>query len=222
MIRRATVWLIAIMALAGCAKPNRYDNLQVVSLEAVKPVAKAGDRPRIGIAFGGGGVRGLAHLGVMRALEEAGIRADVVTGSSAGAAAAALYASGSAYKDIEARVLSASEFALADPVISSRGVLNGRSYAAWIRESVSGRLIENLPIPLAVTVTDIGMGEALLITGGDVGEAVQASATVPGSVIPVESGGRTLIDGDPFPCAHPRGARAGCRCGDRHRYLLRQ
>lgn len=205
---RATVWLMAIVALAGCAKLNRYDNLQVVSLEAVKPVARADDRPRLGIAFGGGGVRGLAHLGVMRALDEAGIRADVVTGTSAGAAAAALYASGSAYKDIEARVLSASEFALADPVLSTRGLLNGQSYAAWIRESVGGRHIENLPIPLAVTVTDIGEGEALLITSGDVGEAVQASASVPVSVIPVESGGRTLIDGGVLSLVPIRAARA--------------
>ena len=207
---RAGIAAMLALASASCATPNRYDGLNAVTLDRVTArVAQgsAGAR-RLGIAFGGGGVRGFAHLGVMRALEEAGIRADVVTGSSVGAAAAALYASGLAAGEIEARARSVSERDLADLVISRQGLFSGQRLAAWIREATGQRGMRDLPLPLGIAVTDLERGVPLAIVGGDVGEAVQASASVPGTVIPVESGGALLIDGGVLTLVPVRLARA--------------
>jgi NTE family protein len=209
-MRRALALVLLALMLAACARPNRYDDLEVVSLEQLRTKVEksAGQAPRLGIAFGGGGVRGFVHLGVMRALEEARIRAAVVAGTSAGAAAAALYASGLPYSEIKARVFAAREITLADPVLSTRGILNGQEFAAWTRAATGANRFADLALPLAVTVADLTSGESLLVVGGDVGAAVQASASVPGSVIPVESGTRTLIDGGVLSLVPVRAARA--------------
>ncbi len=183
---------------AGCARANRYDGLKALPLEEVKPAVvrqKADQAPRLGIAFGGGGVRGFVHLGVLRALEEAGIRADVVAGTSVGALAATLYASGMSAGEIESLARSTSRYELLDLVFSREGAINGQAYAAWIRAVTGNRTMRELPVPLGITVTDLGAGKALLVVDGDPGEAVQASATVPGVVIPVQSNERTYVDG---------------------------
>jgi NTE family protein len=208
---RRSLQLAAAISLAamvlgqttGCARSNRYDGLKALPLEEVKTVVArhGGDHtPRVGIAFGGGGVRGggvrgFVHLGVLRAFEEAGIRADVVAGTSVGALAATLYASGLSAGEIESLAKSASRYELLDLVVSREGVINGQAYASWIRIVTGHRSMRELPVPLGITVTDLSVGKALLVVDGDPGEAVQTSATVPGVVIPVHSNERTYVDG---------------------------
>jgi NTE family protein len=200
-LRLAASIALAVMVLghsAGCARANRYDGLKALPLEEVKPLVAprgADQAPRVGIAFGGGGVRGFVHLGVLRAFEEAGIRADVVAGTSVGALAATLYASGLNAGEIESLAKSASRYELLDLVFSREGVINGQAYAEWIRAVTGKRTLRELPVPLGITVTDLDAGKALLVVDGDPGEAVQASATVPGVVIPVQSNERTYVDG---------------------------
>jgi NTE family protein len=200
-LRLAAAIALAAMVLghsAGCARDSRYDGLKVLPLEEVKPrIAHRGadQAPRVGIAFGGGGVRGFVHLGVLRAFEEAGIRADVVAGTSVGALAATLHASGLSAGEIESLAKSASRYELLDLVVSREGVINGQAYAAWIRAVTGNRTLRELPLPLGITVTDLDSGKALLVVDGDPGEAVQASAAVPGVVIPVQSNERTYVDG---------------------------
>lgn len=193
-----TLALLVLTQTTGCARANRYDGLTALPLEEIKPVVtrQGGDQtPRIGIAFGGGGVRGFMHLGVLRALEEAGIRAEVVAGTSVGALFAALYAHGMSASEMELLAQSVNRYELLDLVFSSEGVINGQAYASWIRKVTGGRSIRALKIPLGITVTDLGAGKALLVVDGDIGEAVQASASVPGTVIPVQSKGQTYVDG---------------------------
>lgn len=200
-LQLAAAIALAAMVLgqtAGCARSNRYDGLKALPLEEVKSVVArhGGDHtPRVGIAFGGGGVRGFVHLGVLRAFEEAGIRADVVAGTSVGALAATLYASGLSASEIESLAKSASRYELLDLVVSREGVINGQAYASWIRIVTGHRSMRELPVPLGITVTDLSAGKALLVVDGDPGEAVQTSATVPGVVIPVHSNERTYVDG---------------------------
>ncbi|MFZ4537961.1 patatin-like phospholipase family protein [Propionivibrio sp.] len=200
-LREVTVIALAAMVLgqtAGCARTNRYDGLKALPLEEIIPVVeRQGNHqaPHIGIAFGGGGVRGFVHLGILRAFEEAGIRAQVVAGTSVGALAATLYASGLSAGEIESLAKSASRYELLDLVVSREGVINGQAYAAWIRAVTGNRTMRELPVPLGIAVSDLGAGKALLVIDGDPGEAVQASATVPGMVIPVQSNGRTYVDG---------------------------
>lgn len=197
--------------LAGCARPNHYDALTIVPLEAVRPrVARpaAEPGPTLGVAFGGGGVRGFVHLGVLKALDEAGITINVATGTSVGALAATLKASGLRYEEIAQLAQKTGRFELLDLVFSREGAINGQAYAAWIRAATGGKPLRDFPIPIGITVTDIEAGISLLVIDGDPGEAVQASATVPGTVIPVKSNGRTLVDGGVLSVVPVRFARA--------------
>lgn len=202
--------LLTASLVVACGTANKYDTLIAVPIDQVMPATQLGKlhRPRLGIAFGGGGVRGFMHLGALRALDEAGLRADVVTGTSAGAVAAALYASGLSYQQMEARALSVSEIGLLDPVLNRQGLVNGRAFAAWVREATGGRRISQLPMALGLTVTDLTSGRALLVVDGDVGEAVQASASVPGTVVPVQSGASHYVDGGVLTVLPVRFARA--------------
>lgn len=197
--------------LGGCAQPNRYDDLTIVPLAEVRPRAtlrSANRGPFLGVAFGGGGVRGFVHLGVLKAFDEAGIPIHVATGTSVGALAATLRASGLGYAEIAELAQSTGRFELLDLVFSREGAINGRAYAAWIRKATGGKQLRDFPIPLGITVTDIEAGVPLLVVDGDPGEAVQASATVPGTVIPVRSNGRTLVDGGVLSIVPVRFARA--------------
>ncbi|WP_163338653.1 patatin-like phospholipase family protein [Desulfopila sp. IMCC35008] len=189
------VWLL--MYLGGCAEKNRYDDLCGVSQADVVAIRdkRTESGPSIGLAFGGGGVRGFAHLGVIRALDEAGIYADLVTGSSVGAIAAVLYASGMEYEDIEAAVLSVKPADVTDVVFSDEGRVNGRALAEWINGVTGNRSLEQLSLPTGITVTDMTHHESLLIVEGDVGRAVQASVTIPGTLVPVEVNGSVWVDG---------------------------
>ena len=209
----AAAGCLALLALqlAGCARPNHYDDLTIVPLEdvrprAARPAGKPG--PVLGVAFGGGGVRGFVHLGVLKALDEAGIPIHVATGTSVGALAATLRASGLGYEEIASLAHKTGRFELLDLVFSREGAINGQAYAAWIRAATGGKPLRDFPISIGITVTDIEAGIPLLVIDGDPGQAVQASATVPGTVIPVRSNGRTLVDGGVLSVVPVRFARA--------------
>ncbi len=187
----------ALLMSSGSAV-NKGDGFDAVPMEQVVPVARSDDyrpRPRLGVAFGGGGVRGFVHLGVMRALDEAGIEADMVTGASAGSIAASLYASGLPYREIETVARSVSEYDLADLVIHKQGAIKGEALARWIGEATGQRRIKELPIPLGIAVTDLTNGKSLLVVDGDVGKAVQASSSVPGAFVPMQVAGAIWVDG---------------------------
>lgn len=152
-------------------------------------------RPVLGLAFGGGGVRGFMHLGVIKALEEAGMRAQVVTGTSAGAIAAVLYGSGARYAEIEKAVLELREWDLADLTFNRNGFVKGEALAEWIGAQAGADDLAKLPTRVGITAVDIGAQKAVLIVGGDPGLAAQASASIPGVFVPVRNDGHTYIDG---------------------------
>lgn len=184
--------------LTGCAGKNMYADLQGLTSENVQSAfseeGTAGGL-KLGIAFGGGGVRGFAHLGVLKALDEAKIRPVIATGSSVGAVAAVLYASGLSYPEIESVVLSVKPGDVTDVVVSREGRINGKAVADWLNRITGNIDMEELHIPAGVTVTDVVRGESLLVVEGNAGRAVQASVTLPGMVIPVEAGGSIWVDG---------------------------
>ncbi len=195
-MHRVLMLFATLLFFVGCASKNNYDNLKTVTIESVKPALdNSAERQRLGIAFGGGGVRGFMHLGVMKALEEAGIRADVVVGTSSGSIAAALYATGMPYAEIEAQMLALDENDITDFVLSSDGVVNGKSLAEWSNSVTGNRTIESMPTPLGIAVTDLTHGKPMLLVEGNVGEAIQASSSVPGAFVPVESNAVTFVDG---------------------------
>lgn len=165
--------------------------------------------PRLGLALGGGAARGFAHVGVIQVLEQNGIRPELVVGTSAGSLVAALYASGQNGAELERSALAMEEATLTDWTLpfNGRGVLKGDALARYVRQAVSGRLIEQMAMPLGILATDLGSGQGTLFRRGDAALAVRASSAVPGVFTPVSISGRDYVDGGlvaPVPVSQAR------------------
>nr|WP_315246293.1 patatin-like phospholipase family protein [uncultured Albidiferax sp.] len=189
--RSVAVGLLAAL-LAGCVTTPVEQNPPPT---ANPPAAKR--LPRVGLALGGGAARGFAHVGVVQVLEEAGIRPDLVVGTSAGSLVASLYASGKSGAQMQQVAETMEEAAFTDWTlpIFSRGVLRGDALARYVNAQVANRPIERMPLPLGVVATDLNSGEAVLFQRGDTGTAVRASSAVPAVFQPVKIAGREYVDG---------------------------
>ena len=159
------------------------------------PPPKPTRPPRIGLALGGGAARGFAHIGVIQVLEEAGIRPDLVVGTSAGSLVAALYAAGKPGPELAKLALGMDESAITDWSFPARGLIRGEALARYVREQTGGRAIEQLPLPLGIVATDLDSGAPVLFQRGDPGAAVRASSAVPAVFQPVKIGAREYVDG---------------------------
>jgi NTE family protein len=151
--------------------------------------------PRIGLALGGGAARGFAHIGVIQVLEEAGVRPDLVVGTSAGSLVAALYASGKTGQEMAAVAQTMDEGGITDWAFPTRGLIRGEALARYVREQTGGRTIEQMRLPLGIVATDLDSGAAILFQRGDTGSAVRASSAVPAVFQPVRIGTREYVDG---------------------------
>jgi NTE family protein len=153
--------------------------------------------PAIGLALGSGSARGLAHIGVIRAIEESGIKVDMIAGTSIGALIGAAYASGRLdtleqdFRAIDWKRMGT----LLDPVFPRSGLIDGMKIAAFVRAHVSLKTIEQLQVPFCAVATDLNSGEEIDIRKGDLIDAVRASISVPGILSPVRQHGRVLVDG---------------------------
>jgi NTE family protein len=165
--------------------------------------------PRIGLALGGGAARGFAHVGVIAALEEAGIKPDYIVGTSAGSLVAALYASGKSAAQLQQAALAMEEAEISDWTLPlfNRGVLRGEALARYVNSQISNRVIESMNIPLGIVATDIKTGQGVLFRRGDTGTAVRASSSVPSVFTPVRIGASEYVDGglvSPVPVGYAR------------------
>ncbi|MBL0712847.1 MAG: patatin-like phospholipase family protein [Desulfosarcina sp.] len=152
---------------------------------------------KVGLALGSGSARGWAHIGVIRALTEAGIHVDYITGTSIGALVGAVYASGG-IGTLENVVLQFDWKQIAyffDVVLPKSGLLDGKRISAFIRKHVKEINIEELPIPFCAIATDLGTGNEVVLKQGDIIEAVRASISIPGIFTPVKNNGTILVDG---------------------------
>ncbi|WP_330893065.1 patatin-like phospholipase family protein [Ramlibacter alkalitolerans] len=201
-------WALLAVFVAGCAvAPQPAPTVPVTPAPAPPLVQKV--PPRIGLALGGGAARGFAHVGVIEVLEEAGIKPDLVVGTSAGSLVAALYASGRSGQQLQATALAMDEAAFADWTlpIFSRGVLRGEALARYVNTQVAHRLIENMAVPLGIVATDLNTGQGVLFRRGDTGTAVRASSAVPAVFLPVKIGTQEYVDGglvSPVPVRYAR------------------
>ena len=153
--------------------------------------------PKIGLALGGGAARGFAHVGVIQVLEEAGIKPDLVVGTSAGSLVAAIYASGKTGVQLQTVAETMEEAALTDWTLPflSRGMLRGEALARYVSGQVGGKTIESFAMPLGIVATDLHNGQGVLFTRGDTATAVRASSAVPAVFQPVKIGTREYVDG---------------------------
>ena len=162
-------------------------------------------KKRIGLALGGGGARGLAHIGVLEILEREGIPIDMITGTSAGAAIGALYAQGKNINEIKdlARSWDWKQRArIIDLALPKTGFIAGKKLKQLLKSIIGDVKFNDLKIPFACIATDIMSGEEVIINQGSVLEAVRASISLPVIFTVVKWKGRYLVDGglvDPVP-----------------------
>jgi NTE family protein len=153
--------------------------------------------PKIALALSGGAARGLAHVGVLRALVENNIRIDCVAGTSAGSIVAGAFASGLSVAEIENFGRNLRWRDIGRVTMSRLGVQSNERLEQYMRERLPVTRFEDLRMPFAAVATDLKTGTGVVMRDeGDVPFAIRASCTIPGWYVPVsDSQGRQLIDG---------------------------
>ncbi|RKX21169.1 MAG: hypothetical protein DRP26_00150 [Candidatus Zixiibacteriota bacterium] len=158
-----------------------------------------------GLALGSGAARGLAHIGVLKYFENTGIKIGWIAGSSMGALVGAAYAAGISSHDMVQIVENLNwklMIKLFSPSISSRGMISDRSLMPFLQSLFGEVKIEDLKIPFSAVSTDLYIGEQIVVSQGNLVEAVRASISIPVIFHPVRIGKYTLVDGglvDPVP-----------------------
>jgi NTE family protein len=154
-----------------------------------------GAAPRIGLALGGGFARGIAHVGILKVLEEENIPISFIAGTSVGALIGAAYCGGLSAADLEklARRVRFKDFARW--TLSRYGFASNRRMIGFLNSILTVKNFEDLRIPLAVTATDFATGEGVVFYSGPLVEPVRASCAYPGMFLPVNIRGRLLVDG---------------------------
>ncbi len=215
--------LIAALSLALLASSSR-----TTAADAPPPRAP-GAPPRIAVALSGGGARGIAHVGVLKVLDEMRIPISCITGTSMGSIVSGAFAVGTPPGEIEKMVLAtnwdqifrdnppraeiasrrklddyktlfAPEFGVKDGGLAlPKGIIAGVSIEAFLRvvaEPAAGiQDFDKLPVPYRAVATDIETGEAVVLSHGNIAEAMRASMSVPGAISPVSMDGHLLVDG---------------------------
>lgn len=155
------------------------------------------ESPTIGLALSGGAARGIAHVGVLRALSENGIRIDCIAGTSAGSLVGGAWAAGMSVDEIEDLGRNLRWRDLGRVTMSRLGVQSNERLEQYVRARLPVGRFEELPIPFAAVATELKTGAAVVMRDqGDVPFAIRASCAIPGWYVPVtDEHGRQLVDG---------------------------
>src|SRR5271155_826874 len=151
--------------------------------------------PTIGIALGGGFARGIAHIGVLKVLEEEGIPVRMIAGTSVGAIMGAAYCSGLTIAELVEIAQKVRLKSFARWTVSRLGFATTDRMGGVLARTLKVQTFEELRIPLAVTATDFKTGKGAIFTSGSIIDPVRASCAYPGMFLPVEIGGSWLVDG---------------------------
>ena len=152
---------------------------------------------KVGIALGGGGAKGFAHIGVLDALDRAGIKFDMVAGTSIGALVGAVYASGNLHElERVSRKYGMKDLPfLLGPTWPRKGLFSGNYIERLLGDIARVKNIEDLEKPFAALAVDLNKAETVTFTRGNLYKAVHASMCIPGLFKPVIDGDRILVDG---------------------------
>jgi NTE family protein len=150
---------------------------------------------KIGVALSGGGVRGISHLGVLKALGEVGIVPTKVSGTSAGAIVGAMYCQGYLPEEILKIIVETNYFKFMRPAISLTGILKMDAMQSLFKIYLAHDDFAQLKTPLSVAATDIKKGKAIYFSEGELIKPVMASSCIPGMFDPIVIGTRYLVDG---------------------------
>jgi len=156
---------------------------------------EANRMPAIGVALGGGFARGIAHIGVLKVLEEEGIPIRMVAGTSVGALIGAAYCSGLTIAELEEVAHKVRFTTFVRWTLSRFGFASNDRMVSFLARTLKVQTFEELRIPLGVTATDFHTGEGAVFRTGSIIDPVRASCAYPGMFLPVEIRGRWLVDG---------------------------
>ena len=172
-------------------------NLLRRAVDAFRSFAYGGEqnRPRIGVALGGGFARGIAHIGVLRVLKAYDIPVDVICGTSVGALVAATYASGTSLAEMERQGAETQFRDFGRWTISRLGLATNERLDHYLHKFTTRHLFSEMKIPLVIVATDLISGETVYFDKGEIGPALRASCAYPGLFLPVEHQGHIFVDG---------------------------
>lgn len=155
--------------------------------------------PKFGLALGGGGARGLAHIGVLKVLEDAGIRVHCLAGTSMGGVIAAGYATGMTADELEQEAKDTAQVRkmvrLADPGLPNAGLMRGRRLQQYFESRLGDRTFDDLVYRLALVAVDLNSRKEVILRNGSLSRALRATTAVPGLFAPVEFDGYRMVDG---------------------------
>ena len=162
---------------------------------SISKVFMPGKKYNIGLVLSGGGTRGFAHLGIIQALNEAGIYPDIISGSSAGALAGAFYCDGYSPEEVLRIMNMQSKYMYIRPAVPRDGLLQISGIEKILRDNLQARTFEELKVPLIVAATDINNGKAVYFSSGSLIDPLIASSSIPVLFRPVVIDDVSYVDG---------------------------
>lgn len=188
------IYLLLIALTLGCSCPHRY-----IPRPNPDPLPSfyVPEKIKVALVLGSGGVRGMAHVGVIEELVKAGIKIDLIVGCSAGSIVGALYAHNPNVEAVKNAIWHLRTESILDfDLLKCRyGLSQGRSMQFVLDKYLDAENFEDLNIPLVVVASDLYTGELVPMGSGDLEKAVQASCSIPFIFVPREHMGRILVDG---------------------------
>ena len=152
-------------------------------------------KPVIALVLGSGGARGYAHIGVIEALEQHGIKPDFIVGTSAGSIVGSIYASGKSPEQLREIALNMKVGDVRDFKIGLKGFFDGQKVEDYVNKQVSEIPLEKMKIPMYVVATELQNGQRTVFNYGNTGQAVRASVSIPSMFIPTVIHGKEYVDG---------------------------
>ena len=205
LLQSLYVSLVLAIPLIGPVNAQPLNSKELQAKFSLVLQGKAEQDFQVGLALGAGAAKGFAHIGVLEALEEAGIRIDMIAGSSMGAVIGGGYAAGLTVPELSDVALNSDwldVLNLLDPIFPTRGFIDGQKIKLFLDDLYGSKNIEDLAIPFAATTVDILKGDLYVINQGNLATAARASSSIPIIFNPLASGDRVLVDGgmiDPVP-----------------------
>lgn len=187
--RPLTIAIVLLTLLSAETEQNYYPEWSLSWDQFTK------NEMKIGLALGGGAALGAVHIGVLKALDELDITIDYIAGTSIGAFVSALYAFGKDWREIETIAENMNWTDLSALSFSNLGLLSNKKMGDLIEEYIGNVNMEDSPLPLAMIAADIVNLKKVVLTRGNVAQAVMASTCIPAVFVPVEIDGKLLVDG---------------------------
>lgn len=166
--------------------------------KAAEPVIEPQKKYRLGLALGGGGVKGAAHCGVLQALHEFGIEPDIVSGTSAGSIVGALYTAGLTPVEICNLFILKEAKELIDIQLPTRGLFDHKPLLEYLKEILPVTRFEELKKPLRIVSCDLDAGKTVIFESGELAPRIMASCCIPVIFPPINIEGTNYVDGGVF------------------------